>query len=141
MSAIAARLAALGVVLPTPAAPVANYVGAVKAGSLVVVSGQLPLGDGKLDPAHIGKLKPGAPLDAAKAATPAPPSASPICRSTPSAKWKAFSRSRLELGLADGAAHRPSRLARRRPAGELARRRRGRRRTRLRHRVRRAIVG
>jgi enamine deaminase RidA (YjgF/YER057c/UK114 family) len=63
------RLAALGVTLPKPAAPVANYVGAVKAGTLVFVSGQLPLGlDGKLAPAHIGKLKPGDPLDAAKAA-------------------------------------------------------------------------
>ena len=69
MSAIADRLAALGIVLPKPAAPVANYVGAVQTGSLVVVSGQLPFGsDGKLDPAHIGKLKPGAPLDVAQAA-------------------------------------------------------------------------
>ena len=69
MSAIETRLAALGVTLPQPAAPVANYVGAVRAGALVVVSGQLPLGpDGKLDPAHIGKLKPGMALDAARAA-------------------------------------------------------------------------
>jgi enamine deaminase RidA (YjgF/YER057c/UK114 family) len=66
---VADRLAALGIVLPKPAAPVANYVGAVRAGSLVVVSGQLPLGpDGKLDPAHAGKLRPGMALDAAKAA-------------------------------------------------------------------------
>ena len=66
---VAERLAALGVTLPKPAAPVANYVGAVKAGTLVVVSGQLPFGaDGKLSPAHTGKLKPGVPLDAAKAA-------------------------------------------------------------------------
>jgi enamine deaminase RidA (YjgF/YER057c/UK114 family) len=66
---VADRLAALGVTLPKAAAPVANYVGAVRTGSLVVVSGQLPLGlDGKLAPDHIGKLKPGAPLDAAKAA-------------------------------------------------------------------------
>jgi len=42
MSAIADRLAALGVTLPKPAAPVANYVGAVRTGGLVVVSGQLP---------------------------------------------------------------------------------------------------
>ena len=69
MSAIEDRLAALGVTLPQPAAPVANYVGAVKAGALVVVSGQLPFGaDGKLAPAHIGKLKPGMAIDAAKAA-------------------------------------------------------------------------
>ena len=66
---VAERLAALGVTLPKPAAPVANYVGAVKAGNLVVVSGQLPFGaDGKLAPEHIGKLSPGAPTDAAKAA-------------------------------------------------------------------------
>lgn len=66
---VADRLAALGVTLPKPAAPVANYVGAVRAGALVVVSGQLPFGgDGKLAPAHAGKLSPGAPLDAAKAA-------------------------------------------------------------------------
>jgi enamine deaminase RidA (YjgF/YER057c/UK114 family) len=69
MSAVADRLAAMGIVLPKPAAPVANYVGAVRAGSLVVVSGQLPFGpDGKLDAAHTGKLKAGAPIDAAKAA-------------------------------------------------------------------------
>ena len=69
MSAIEARLAALGVTLPSPAAPVANYVGAVRAGTLVVVSGQLPLGpDGKLSPSHIGKLKPGVAIEAAKAA-------------------------------------------------------------------------
>lgn len=66
---VAERLAALSVVLPKPAAPVANYVGAVRAGNLVVVSGQLPLGaDGKLAPEHVGKLKPGLPLEAAKAA-------------------------------------------------------------------------
>ena len=69
MSAIEDRLAALGVVLPRPAAPVANYVGATRAGSLVVVSGQLPFGpDGKVAPDHIGKLRPGAPIDAARAA-------------------------------------------------------------------------
>ena len=69
MSAIEDRLAALGVTLPTPAAPVANYVGAVIAGSLVVVSGQLPFGpDGKLAPSHVGKLRPGAAIEAAKAA-------------------------------------------------------------------------
>ena len=66
---VADRLAALGVVLPKPAAPVANYVGAVKSGSLVVVSGQLPFGaDGKLAPSHVGKLKPGVAIDAARAA-------------------------------------------------------------------------
>lgn len=69
MSAVEDRLAALGLNLPTAAAPVANYVGGVRSGNLVVVSGQLPFGpDGKLSPEHIGKLKPGAPIEAAKAA-------------------------------------------------------------------------
>ncbi|GBQ64000.1 translation initiation inhibitor YjgF [Ameyamaea chiangmaiensis NBRC 103196] len=42
------RLAALGITLPTAAVPVANYVAAVQTGSTLVVSGQLPLVDGKL---------------------------------------------------------------------------------------------
>ena len=57
MSKIETKLRELGITLPTPAAPVANYVGAVAAGNLLVVSGQLAFGaDGKLDPAHKGKL-------------------------------------------------------------------------------------
>ncbi len=51
------RLAALGIVLPPPAAPVANYLPFVVSGSLLAVSGQLAIGpSGKLDPAHTGKL-------------------------------------------------------------------------------------
>ena len=47
--AVEKRLVDLGIVLPIPAAPVANYVGFVRTGSLLVVSGQLCLdGDGKL---------------------------------------------------------------------------------------------
>ena len=43
------KLAELGVALPTPAAPVANYVSFVRTGKLLVVSGQICLGpDGKL---------------------------------------------------------------------------------------------
>jgi enamine deaminase RidA (YjgF/YER057c/UK114 family) len=43
------KLAALGITLPTPAAPVANYVAFVKSGNLLNVSGQLCFGpDGKL---------------------------------------------------------------------------------------------
>jgi len=42
------RLAELGLVLPTPAAAVANYLPFVISGSLVFVSGQLPLVDGKV---------------------------------------------------------------------------------------------
>jgi enamine deaminase RidA (YjgF/YER057c/UK114 family) len=51
------RLAALGISLPAPAAPVANYLPFVLSGSLLAVSGQLPTGpSGKLDSAHTGKL-------------------------------------------------------------------------------------
>ncbi|MCC6719598.1 MAG: RidA family protein [Acetobacteraceae bacterium] len=45
---IDAKLAALGITLPTPATPVANYVPFVRTGDLVVISGQLPMQDGKL---------------------------------------------------------------------------------------------
>ncbi len=45
---IAARLKDLGIELPQPAAAVANYVPFVVSGSLVFVSGQLPLENGKL---------------------------------------------------------------------------------------------
>ncbi len=59
MSQVVERLAALGITLPKPAAPVANYVGAQKSGALLFVSGQLPLGaDGKLAPDYVGKLGP-----------------------------------------------------------------------------------
>lgn len=57
MSATDRRLAEIGVTLPTPAAPVANYVPVVRTGDLLVVSGQICFGpDGKLDPAHRGKV-------------------------------------------------------------------------------------
>jgi len=55
---IAARLKDLGIQLPQPAVAVANYVPFVISGSLVFVSGQLPLENGAL--AVKGKL--GAPL-------------------------------------------------------------------------------
>src|SRR3974390_2833727 len=43
------KLASLGISLPNPAAPVANYVPSVQAGNIMVVSGQLCFGsDGKL---------------------------------------------------------------------------------------------
>lgn len=54
---VEAKLKELGVTLPTPAAPVANYVPCVRTGNLLVVSGQLCFGlDGKLAPEHKGKL-------------------------------------------------------------------------------------
>jgi enamine deaminase RidA (YjgF/YER057c/UK114 family) len=49
MAQIEQKLAELGIALSTPAAPVANYVGFVRTGALLVVSGQICLGaDGKL---------------------------------------------------------------------------------------------
>ena len=42
------KLAALGLTLPTAAAPVAAYVPAVKTGNLVFTAGQLPIVDGKV---------------------------------------------------------------------------------------------
>ncbi len=42
------RLRAMGLILPTPAMPVANYVGWVKSGNLVFTAGQLPFENGKL---------------------------------------------------------------------------------------------
>ena len=43
------KLAELKIVVPTPSAPVANYVGFVRTGRLIMVSGQLCFGaDGKL---------------------------------------------------------------------------------------------
>lgn len=51
---IAARLAELGITLPQPAAPIANYVPFAVTGNLVVVSGQIPLRDGAI--AYKGKV-------------------------------------------------------------------------------------
>lgn len=45
---IEARLAELGITLPQPMAPIANYVPWVITGNLVVVSGQVPAVDGKI---------------------------------------------------------------------------------------------
>ncbi len=53
-STISSRLKDLGIVLPMPAAPAANYVPYTWAGSVLFISGQLPMVDGKL--AYIGKL-------------------------------------------------------------------------------------
>ena len=52
--AIDARLKELGLEIAAPAAPVANYVGYVKTGNLVFVSGQVTLKDGQLQ--YQGKL-------------------------------------------------------------------------------------
>lgn len=57
--AIDQRLAELGIELPTPSAPAANYAPAVEANGFLYISGQMPLGPSGL--AFAGKL--GADLD------------------------------------------------------------------------------
>ena len=54
MSHVAKRLEELGIELPHPAAPLANYVGFVRSGDLLFLSGQLCLADGV--PVAKGKL-------------------------------------------------------------------------------------
>ena len=54
MGAVEARLAELGITLPQPMAPMANYVPFVRTGELVVVSGQVPARDGAI--AFTGKV-------------------------------------------------------------------------------------
>lgn len=49
------RLAELGIDVPTPVAPVANYVPYVVTGNIVSISGQIPMQDGKL--AFEGKVE------------------------------------------------------------------------------------
>ena len=52
---ISDRIAALGITLPEPAAPVAAYVPAVEAAGLLHVSGQLPFEDGELMMGRMGE--------------------------------------------------------------------------------------
>ncbi len=54
MGLIDKKLVELGIVLPTPMKPVANYVPWVKTGNLVFISGQGAVMDGKVQ--HQGKL-------------------------------------------------------------------------------------
>lgn len=63
---IAQRLKALGIALPQPPVPVASYVGFVREGNLVFVSGQLPFVDGKL--ARTGLLGRGVSIEEGAAA-------------------------------------------------------------------------
>ena len=58
---IDAKLADLGITVPTPATPLANYIGYNQVGSLVIVSGQIPLVDGKV--AITGKLGAGVSVE------------------------------------------------------------------------------
>jgi enamine deaminase RidA (YjgF/YER057c/UK114 family) len=52
---IAQRLAELGITLPEPAAPVAAYVPAVRAGDMLHISGQLPFDAGQLMTGRLGE--------------------------------------------------------------------------------------
>ncbi len=58
------KLAELGISLPAPMPPIANYVPYVVTGNLVVVSGQLPAIDGQV--AVTGKVSWGVSVEAAK---------------------------------------------------------------------------
>jgi enamine deaminase RidA (YjgF/YER057c/UK114 family) len=60
------RLAELGITLPTPAKPVANYVGWAKTGNLVFTAGQLPFENGALT--QTGILGAGVSKEAGKTA-------------------------------------------------------------------------
>ncbi|NVJ98419.1 MAG: RidA family protein [Alphaproteobacteria bacterium] len=63
---IQARLTELGLEIPTPVAPVANYVPFVLTGNIVSISGQIPMKDGKL--AFEGKVGADVSEDDARAA-------------------------------------------------------------------------
>lgn len=58
---IEANLQKLGITLPQPAAPLANYIGYTITGNLVVVSGQIPLVEGKI--VCTGKLGAGVSIE------------------------------------------------------------------------------
>jgi enamine deaminase RidA (YjgF/YER057c/UK114 family) len=58
---IEARLKELDITLPAPAVPVANYIPFNISGKLVVISGQIPLAEGKI--AVTGKLGAGVSMD------------------------------------------------------------------------------
>lgn len=61
MATIHDTLAREGITLPTPAAPLANYVPVAITGNLAIVSGQLPMADGSL--AVTGKLGAGVSVE------------------------------------------------------------------------------
>ncbi len=63
---IDARLAELGITLPSAMPPMANYVPAVRSGALVVVSGQVPAQDGAI--AVTGTLSDGVTIEQGQAA-------------------------------------------------------------------------
>ena len=63
---IEAKLKELGITLPRPMAPIANYVPYVITGDLVVVSGQVPAVDGKIE--TTGRVTVNVTVDEGKAA-------------------------------------------------------------------------
>ena len=63
---IEARLRGLGIALPEPAAPLANYVPFTVGGGLVLVSGQVPVREGRI--AYTGKLGAGVSVEDGQAA-------------------------------------------------------------------------
>lgn len=64
MSKFEKKLQEMNIILPTPASPVANYVGFVNVNNTVFISGQLPLENGKLQ--GIGKVGKEISVDDAK---------------------------------------------------------------------------
>ncbi|MCX7684435.1 MAG: RidA family protein [Acetobacteraceae bacterium] len=61
---IEARLKELGITLPEPGAPVANYIPWTRSGNLLIVSGQLPWRNGAIHP--VGKIGAAVTPEAAK---------------------------------------------------------------------------
>lgn len=55
MSHLKARLKEMGIILPTPSAPVASYIPFVISGNQLFISGQLPTKDGTLTKGILGK--------------------------------------------------------------------------------------
>jgi enamine deaminase RidA (YjgF/YER057c/UK114 family) len=66
MSKINEKLKELGIEIPNPNAPVANYVGFVKSGNQVFISGQLPIENGELK--YVGAVPNKVSVDDAKKA-------------------------------------------------------------------------
>jgi len=66
MSQINEKLKSLGINIQEPLAPVANYVGFVKSGKQVIISGQLPIENGELK--YVGKVGSQISVDDAKKA-------------------------------------------------------------------------
>lgn len=66
MSVVAKRLQELGIVLPTPVQPVANYLPYRWSGSLLFIAGQIPLQDGQLP--YLGKVGVGLSIEQGQAA-------------------------------------------------------------------------